>query len=58
MSQLLLTSNIYHPLNGGWKFVKTKAFLKVVCRVTVDYHLSTQKLALNTISVLRITGNT
>ena len=40
MSHLLLTSNIYHPINGGWKFVKTKAFLKVVCRVTVDYHLS------------------
>ena len=40
MSQLLLTSNIYHPLNGGWKFVKTKAFLIVVYRVTVDYNLS------------------
>ena len=42
MSHLLLTSNIYmyHPLNGEWKFVKTKAFLKVVCRVAVDYHLS------------------
>ena len=54
MSQLLLTSNIYHPLNGGWKFVKTEAFLKVVCKVTVDYHLSrppprlVHKLALNT----------
>ena len=41
MAQLLLTaSNTYHPLNGGWKFVRTKAFLKVVCRVTVDFHLS------------------
>ena len=40
MYQLLLTSNVYHPLSGGWKFVKTKAFLKVVYRVTVDYHLS------------------
>ena len=40
MYQLLLTSNVYRPLSGGWKFVKTKAFLKVVYRVTVDYHLS------------------
>ena len=42
LSQLLLTFNIYHqgPLNRGWKFVKTKAFLKSVYRVTVDYHLS------------------
>ena len=40
MSHLLLTSNIYHSLNGGWKFVKTKAFIKVARRVTVDYHLS------------------
>ena len=55
MSQLL---HPYHPLNGGWKFVKTKALLKIEYRVTVDYHLSrppppplplsTQKLALNT----------
>ena len=40
MYQLLLTSNVYHPLSGGWKFVKTKASLKVVYGVTVDYHLS------------------
>ena len=40
MSQLLLTSSVYHPLSGGWKFVKTKAFLKVVYRETVYYHLS------------------
>ena len=30
---------MYHPLDGGWKFVKTKALLKVEYRVTVDYHL-------------------
>ena len=35
MSQLLLTSSIYHPLSGGWKFVKTKVLLKLVYRVTV-----------------------
>ena len=40
MYQLSLTSNIYYPLNGGWKFVNTKAFLKVVYRVTVDCHFS------------------
>ena len=39
MYQFLLTSNVYHPLSGGWKFVKTKAFLKVVYRVMEDYHL-------------------
>ena len=40
MSQLLLTSSVYHPLSGEWKFVKTKAFLKVVYRETVYYRLS------------------
>ena len=40
VSVVLLTSKVYHPLSGGWNFVKTKAFLKVVYRVTVDYHLS------------------
>ena len=27
--------SVYHPLSGGWKFVKTKAFLKVVYKETV-----------------------
>ena len=38
MSQLLHL--MYHSLDGGWKFVKTKAFLKVEYRVTVGYHPS------------------
>ena len=41
MYQLLLTSNVYHPLNA-WRVevCEDKAFLKVVYRVTVDCHLS------------------